>query len=443
VSRILVVDDDAAVTAALCGYLRLKGHEAFAADGADAGLDGASRHRPDAVLLDVFLRGKSGLDLVEPLVASGIGVIMISGHADVKTAVEAIRRGAFDFLEKPVDTDRLDILLSRLEREGGYRRGVERLRGAWREENLFAGRSPAMREALGTAERAASSRLTILITGESGTGKEVVARLIHTASDRVGGPFVAVNCSALPPDLAESALFGHRRGAFTGAEADREGFFRAADGGTLFLDEIGDLPLALQPKLLRALENGEIQGVGASGTERVDVRILAATNRPLEEAIRRGLFREDLYWRLGQLPLRIPPLRERPEDVRGLAEFFCSGRGVRFSEEALRYMEDRSWPGNVRELKNLVERAAVLARSDPVTAEDLAAIDAQAAPRAGGLPAAPMSLADAKRDFERRYVSSRLAAHGGSVKETAEELGLLPNNLSRKIAELGIAAMGK
>lgn len=469
-AKVLIIDDDEAVLAALSGYLRLRGHEALAAADAAQGIELFERETPEIVLLDVFLKGKNGLDLLKTRLARepGPGVIMISGHADVATAVSAIKLGAFDFLEKPIDTDRLDILIGNLSRELGFRRGIERLRRTWREENMFLGGSRAMREAVDIAERAASSALSVLITGENGTGKEIFARYIHMMSGRVGGPFIAVNCSALPPELIESALFGHRKGAFTGAHADTDGYFSAASGGSLFLDEIGELPRSLQPKLLRALENGEIQRVGSTAAERVDVRIISATNLSLSQAMRSGGFREDLFYRLSQLPIRVPALRERREDIRGLAGFFARPRGLLLSEEAFLYLEGRQWPGNIRELKNLIERAAVLARASPISGMEIRAIDAtgifalgamgptsaaegagedsvlldgaylEAARAAEDGSSTPMSLVDAKRVFEKRYVEARLAAHRWSVRETAEELGMLPNNLSRKISELGI-----
>jgi two-component system nitrogen regulation response regulator NtrX len=442
-ARILIIDDDESVLTALSGYLGLRGHEALGARTAADGLEMNGRQSPDIVILDVFLGGKNGLDIMERLLSRDPppGVIVISGHANVPTAVRAVKLGAFDFLEKPVDTDRLDVLISNLCREIGLKHGLDRLRGSWREENLFLGASPAMREAVETAKRAAASALSILIQGESGTGKEVLARLIHMESGRVGGPFVAVNCAAFPPELFESALFGHRKGAFTGAHADREGYFSAAEGGTLFLDEVGDLPLHLQPKLLRALENGEIQRVGSSTFERVDVRIICATNRLLNDVVVEGRFREDLYYRINQLPIRLPSLRERREDINGFAQFFARRRGIEFSKDALEYLRSRDWPGNIRELKNSIERAAVLCESSPVNAGDLRRTDGFGKGAIAGqeVCSTPMRLADAKRGFEKRFVEARLSAHGWSVKETAEELGLLPNNLSRKLAELGIS----
>jgi len=392
---------------------------------------------------------------------------MMSGRGSVKDAVAAVRRGAYDFLEKPLDTDRLLSTLRNIERESATERRLDALRDDWLAEHAYIEPGSALAEAYESARLTAASPLSVLVGGPTGSGKELMARWIHLCSPRSQGPFVAVNCAAVPPELAESAFFGSRKGSYTGATADRLGYFEAASGGTLFLDEAGELPLALQAALLRAVETGEIQPVGSERATRVDLRIVAATNRDLRAEAAAGRFREDLYWRLAQVSVSLPSLAERKPEIGGLAAFLAApiraGMGPkapRLSDGALAYLESRPWPGNVRELKAFLERALWLAggretldatyleglepRSElpaanrgteaerPRETDSISGLEGVAA------PGDARSLSEAKAAFERAYVRAALERAGGSVAKAAAELGLLPNNLSRKIKELGL-----
>jgi DNA-binding NtrC family response regulator len=471
--KILITDDDENVRRSLASFFALRDIETAQAATYGEGLASARSGGLDAAMLDVRLADRDGLELLKELRAASpdLPVIMISGHADIRTALEAVRLGALDFLEKPVDQGRLEALISSLKDRSLLKRRVESLEETWLGEHIAGRESRPMSQAIQMAKKAARSRLCVLIRGASGSGKELFARYLHLASPRSNAPMVSVNCAAIPAELFESELFGHKKGAFTGALADRPGYFQAADSGSLFLDEIGELPLPLQSKLLRALEYGEIRRVGATETEKVDVRLIAATNRNLEEGIASGRFREDLYFRLAQVTLALPSLEERRQDIPALAEHFLasisgSRPGRRFSDEALDYLGSREWKGNVRELKNLVERSAWLCDSDPIRAEDLMDLDPGRAPEAqaardasppageacaeggerngtdGGMlelgpwPVGP--LKEAREEFDRRYIAAALSAHSGSVSRTAKALALLPNNLSRELRALGL-----
>lgn len=452
---ILIIDDEANILATLSTFLKLRGHAVETAASADAGLACLESLRPDLVLLDLCLGKTSGLDLLPRLrqALPDCPVVMISGHADIAQAIGAIRAGAWDFLEKPIDTGRLEILIQNALRQGELRDEVHALQRRWKEQNLFVGQSAAFASTVAMIERSASSDLSILITGPNGTGKEVLARYFHLVGDRSSRPFVAVNCAAIPRDLFESQLFGHRKGSFTGAAADHKGFFGQADGGVLFLDEIGELPLDLQPKLLRAIEQGEIQAVGTATPVRVAVRLICATNRDLAGLVNNGLFREDLYYRVGQVPVNLPSLEERRDDIPELIDFLLRGEGLEadglLAPDAMDLLASRPWPGNVRELKNMLRRLPVLCPDRPIDAAAIRAIEGGTARR----PPAPtgqtahttespfgrtMPLREARQQLERQYLETQLALHNGSVKQTALALDLLPNNLSRRLGELGI-----
>jgi len=456
--RVLVLDDDDELRAELSTFLELSGHEALRASSLAEARPALAR--ADAALVDLFLGGESGMDLLAE--APRPPVVVVSGRGGVAEAVAAVRAGAYDFLEKPVDPDRLLALLRNIEIAQRAERRADALRDDWLAEHAaFAPGSP-FEAAAALARQAAATGLSVLISGPSGSGKEILASWVHRCSPRSQGPFVAVNCAAIQSELAESSLFGVRRGAFTGADADRPGWFQAADGGTLFLDEIGDIPLPVQAKLLRAAESGEVQRVGSARAEKADVRLVSATAADLPAAVREGRFRSDLYWRVAQAVVVVPPLRERRGDVGPIARRILQrlgGGALReapsLSPGALAWLEARDWPGNVRELRALVERAAwalrvaeLRDRVGIIHEADLAALTAEPG-RAASPGAAPPAAADgepllplreAKAAFEKAYVERALAAAGGSVAKAAALLGLLPNNLSRKLRELGIAA---
>jgi len=444
-AQILVIDDERNIVKSLETFLNIRGHTVLQALTFREGEKKFFQEDPEIVILDVFLRGENGIDLLKKFhkARPEVPVLMISGHADIRTAVEAVRLGAYDFLEKPVDTERLELLIQHAEKEIGLAKQVNQLKDRWVRENLYIGSSREFRDTVGIAEKAGPSDAAVLITGESGSGKEPLAYYTYLCSSRRDEPFITVNCAALPEELFASAVFGHVKGAFTGAVSGRDGFFQAARKGTLFLDEVGEIPLALQPKMLRALESGEIQKVGSSVIERADVRIIAATNRDLVKAVDQGAFREDLFYRLNQIPLSVPPLESRKEDIPGLIDFFIrhlerksaiSGRS--FSEDGIRYLQSRKYKGNIRDL---VERTLILSDADCIGGKELEKADHIGISNTNKFRSdRKMTLREAKHEFEKEFIQGQLVLHGNSVKETAETLGVLPNNLSRRIKELGI-----
>ncbi len=450
-ARILLVDDEANLRATLARTLRAEGYDVLEArDGVEA-ISRLRRGGVDAVLLDLAMPRIDGFGVLEHLAGEegAPPVIVLTAHASLENAVRAVKAGAFDFLEKPPSAEEVLLRLARA-LEGGRAR-AERLAGPGAEEPVLLGESPAMEELLAAIERVAPTDARVLVLGESGTGKELVAREIHRRSRRAAGPLVRVNCAAVPADLFEAELFGYVKGAFTGAVRDRRGRFELASGGTLFLDEIGEMPLPVQPKLLRALEEGEIERVGAEGSTRVDVRVVAATNRDLAALVAEGRFREDLYYRLEGIVLRVPPLRERREDVPLLARHFLEracremARKLAFAEDALERLAALDWPGNVRQLRNLVERLAILVPGETITVRDVERHLGGAAPRGDavrdGVPARG-PLAAAVAAFERRFVEEALARHGGNVSAAARELGIERTSLHRKMRALGIDRTG-
>ncbi|HET9133917.1 MAG TPA: sigma-54 dependent transcriptional regulator [Gemmatimonadales bacterium] len=455
-ARILIVDDERSIRDILAQVLGYEGYEVTtASSGGEAIL--TYRARPfDLVLLDVKMQGIDGLDTLNQLRAEDpdARVVMISGHATIATAVQAVKDGAFDFLEKPLDSDRLLVTVQRaLEHRdlvGENRRLREGLARATDARAAMVGDAPALQRIRELVTRVAPTNARVLITGENGSGKELVARAIHEGSARASKPFIEVNCAAIPSELVESELFGHVKGAFTGAVADHAGKFEAANGGTLFLDEIGDLALSAQAKILRALQEGVIVRVGDSKTIRVDVRVIAATNRDLEADIKAGQFREDLYHRLNVMPIVVPPLRERAEDIPALVSHFVQvlGQGPGmvpkpFSGTALRLLQRRRWTGNVRELRNAVERLLILAAGAEVTEDDVALV----LPPESGPPidvdkmvreAGDRNFAEFKEDAERAFIVARLREHLWNVSETARALGMPRSNLYNKIEKYGI-----
>jgi DNA-binding NtrC family response regulator len=441
-ARVLIIDDDRSYLASMSDYLRLKGHEASAeiTPPPASTIEG----RFDIVLLDIALGDIDGFDALELYVSAGIPTAMVSGLADARNAVRAIKAGAVDMLEKPVDLDRLEVAIALAEAKSALARSDRAGRDAWLAEHLYVGKSPEMHALVIAAEKAAATSLGVLLHGPSGSGKEPLARWIHLRSARCNGRFVAINCAAIPSELAESELFGHRRGSFTGADRDRAGCFAEASGGTLFLDEAGELPLSMQAKLLRAIETGEYRPVGADKPSKADIRVVAATNRDLNAEVAKGRFREDLLYRLAQVPLAVPPLSARTADIPGLARFFASKLGAaELDVGTLEYLSRREYPGNVRELRNVMERAVALSSGAPLDAALFESFDAMGwspairqAAGAGYPLDETMPLKEAKRRMELAYIERQVALSGGSIVKAAERLAVLPNNLSRRLGEL-------
>jgi DNA-binding NtrC family response regulator len=458
--RVLIVEDEAAIRLALTGLLRREGYDVEQAESGDAALAKlAADEVYDLVLTDLALgAGASGMDVLHAARERQpeTPVVMITAHGNEKIAVEAMKSGASDYVPKPFDNDEIRLVLrraldrTRLERENRILR--ERIDREWRFENLI-GSGTAMGRVFETVRKVAETDLSVLIRGESGTGKELVAQALHQRSARRGRPFVAVNCAAISRELVESELFGHEKGAFTGADARRTGKFEAAHRGTIFLDEIGDMPLETQAKVLRVLEDRKLERVGGNQPVEVDVRVVAATHRDLERECKSGGFREDLYYRLKVAQVELPPLRERGEDLPALANHFLDQLGERLGRPkkplgaaALARLARHAWPGNVRELRNVIEQAAVLAAGDTIEASDLRLPEAEAGANTGARLAHDTSrpFAEAKRDavadFERSYLLAALRANEGNVSRTAAAIGMVRQSLQQKIRELGLRA---
>jgi two-component system, NtrC family, nitrogen regulation response regulator NtrX len=448
-AHLLLIDDDANTLASLARAFRLAGHEATVCDNALRAAELIQNQRFDLILSDVVMPGKSGLELLEELKKSGLltPIVLISGQANIEMAVKATRLGALDFLEKPLTTDKLlltvenALKLSRLEdenRELRHRLGKHELVGS----------GPAMKKLLAQIERVAASETRVCIFGETGTGKELVARAIHEKSPRHENAFITLNCAAVPAELIESELFGHEKGAFTGAAGRHLGKFEQAEGGTLFLDEIGDMPLAMQAKLLRVLEEGEVERVGGDKPIKVNVRVIVATHRDLDELVKKNEFRPDLYHRVYVFPLPLPPLRERPEDFPDLLGHFARQVAAQngwkeklFTPEAIDLLRRYSWPGNVRELRNIVERLVLLANADTVTLDDvrlaLPPSDSAAAPAANA-DAAQGTLVERTEAFERETLLAEIRRHNFHMTNVARALGLERSHLYKKCQQLGI-----
>jgi len=430
---ILLVDDEASQRRLLGGFVESLGYHAQEAPSAEDALEAIRRHPPDMVLLDVRLPGMSGIDALAEIrkLSADLPVLLITAYADLRQAVAAMKGGADDYLSKPIDLDELEVAITDAlgPAEGESSPGEKPL------PPLPSGlvcQSPAMRRVVETAAIVAPSNAPVLVTGESGTGKEVVARLIHQWSPRADGPLVAANCAGLPESLIESELFGHTKGAFTGAAGDRQGFFRTAHRGTLFLDEIGELPLHLQPKLLRALESAEITPVGSDAPVKIDTRLVAATNRNLAQAVADGRFRDDLYYRINVVELAVPPLRERHDDLLPLARQFAlefAGAPVRLSPQAIQCLLSYTWPGNVRELRNAVQRACLLCRGDVILPEHL---PPKIASKASGTGPADT---DAGRlsQVERATILATLEECHGNRTHAAQKLGISRRALIYKL----------
>lgn len=446
-ASILIVDDDASLRRALADRLRYWGHTCEEASSGTEAVDATNRRRFDLILLDLRLPDGDGLEVLRRLRGAEVtsDIVMLTAHGTVDAAVEAIRAGADDFLLKPADFEWLrktiDRSLHKARLERANRALLDRLEeGA---TDAWTG-SPSLRELFETASLVAQSNATVLLTGESGTGKQVLADFLHHQSPRRAGPFVYVNCVAISDELIESTLFGHERGAFTGADRRTDGRFSAAAGGTAFLDEVGDISASLQTKLLHFLESGEYERVGGNQTLSVDCRIVAATNRNLEAAVAEGSFRADLFYRLNVIHLRLPPLRERRGDIPALAEGFLAHqrkelgrRDLKFAARTLEILSTYSWPGNVRQLKNAVERMTVLARTSALT-PDLLPPEVFAGPAVAAEPDTSLPLREAMRRFKRSRIATALARAGGNQRIAAEELGIQRTFLNRLIRELDI-----
>ena len=439
--RILFIDDDRAGREVALFNLRKAGYEVTAASDGQEGLAAFSPEKFDLVVTDVKMPGLSGIDVLRRVRTQSpdTPVLVITAFGNVETAVEAMKAGAYDFIGKPFHRDQLLLSVEKAFERQRLSAEVRDLRiRAGGVEREIVSVSPAMKQVLSIADRVAVTEATILITGESGTGKEAVARRIHVRSRRPEGPFVAVNCAAIPGELLESELFGHARGAFTGAVRDRTGRFRQAASGTLFLDEVGEIPLALQAKLLRVLQERVVDVVGGDHPVPVDVRIVTATNRDLPERIREGTFREDLYYRLNVVGIRVPPLRERPEDIPPLVEYFMkelgAGREVTVPPAVMEELKSRPWPGNVRELKNACERMAILCGGTEVSVEDLPPTATRAGEEWPPMPPEGLSLVD----LEKKVIERALRLKGGNITQAAAYLRVPRHILVYRIEKFGI-----
>jgi len=447
--RILIVDDESGIRQALKQVLEYEDLVVRVAASGGEAITLYPEYRPHLVFLDVKMAGLDGLETLTRLrdLDPKAQVVMISGHGTIATAVEATQRGAFDFLEKPLDTDRLLVTVRNALAHAELLDENTRLKEATESRFAMVGDSPALQTVRDLIAKVGPTSARVLITGDNGTGKELVARALHEASPRRDRPFVEVNCAAIPSELIESELFGHMKGSFTGAFADRAGKFEQADGGTLFLDEVGDMSLSAQSKLLRVLQEGVVTRIGGSKPIQVDVRVLAATNKDLDIEIAEGRFREDLLYRLNVVPIDVPALRERTEDIPALVAFFAeqlaSSAGVpgrKFADDAVRRLKSRSWPGNIRELRNAVERALILASGKTITAADIDHL--LPGPVVVGGPAEAsesQTFETFKLEAEKQFLTQKLKEHDWNVSETARSLKMPRSNLYKKIERYGLS----
>ena len=460
--RILVIDDEAAIRDSLKMILEYEDYQFVGAASGQDGLATVQRERPDAVLLDIKMPGMDGMEILRKLHAldETLPVIMISGHGATATAVEAIKSGAVDFFDKPLSTERVIVTLRNVLKQSELVAENRDLKIAMESKYEIVGQSPALRGVLESVQRAAPTNATVLLLGESGVGKELVARTIHRNSPRAGQRFVQVNCAAIPEELIESELFGHEKGSFTGATEKQVGKFEQADRGTIFLDEVGDMSQKTQAKVLRVLQEQEVERLGSARTIKVDVRVIAATNKNLEEAIERGEFRDDLYFRLNVIPITVPPLRERREDIPRLVQHFGKRtaeehnlKPKRFDQAALDALQRYRWRGNIRELRNTVERLMIMTPGDIVRADDLPVdirngetyrpVVAEAAPAsksagAEAQPSSPATLRAFKDAAERAYLVQKLRENAWNISKTAEIIDTPRSNLYKKLEQYGI-----
>ena len=453
---VLIVDDEQAIRQALSGALMDEGYEVHLAESGSAGIEKIRSSRPDVVLLDIWMPDLDGIETLKKLRSEfpDVPVVMMSGHGTIETAVKATKLGAYDFIEKPLSLDRLLVVLQNAFVMQELSRENVALRRQVQHQKTLVGDSVPMRALQELIRKVAPTTGSVLITGENGTGKELVAHAIHQLSPRYSKPFVAVNCAAIPEELIESELFGHERGAFTGATALRRGKFDLANGGTLFLDEIGDMSIKTQAKILRILQEQKFERVGGHQTIEVDVRVVAATNKDLKAEIQKGGFREDLFYRLNVIPFHLPALRERTGDIPLLAEYFirefCRSHSKPhrpLSQEAVRLLQGYPWPGNVRELRNLMERTVILspdgADGVPITPNDLLAhlnqeVASPSIQELQDLPEGARKLRDARADFEKDFILKVLKEQDWNISKTASALGIERSHLHRKIKSFGI-----
>jgi len=445
--RILVVDDETGIREAIRMTLEYEGYKIDEARSGQEGLDKAAKVPYDAILLDIKMPVLDGIEVLENLREQKIfsPVVMVSGHGDVHTAVECTKRGAFDFLEKPLNRDKLLLTVRNAVRQRNLEEENTELKEKAEKEYQLVGQSTVMSDLKAQIERAAPTKATVLITGESGTGKELVAREIHRRSSRSNQPFIQVNCAAIPEELIESELFGHEKGSFTGAVRKQTGKFVAADGGTIFLDEIADMSLRTQAKVLRVLQEGDVEPVGSATVVKVDVRVIAATNKELTAEIRSGRFREDLYYRLNVIPIRTPPLRERRPDVAVLAEHFAAlfseehnYHPKKFTPAALKALGDAPWRGNVRELRNMIERLVIMIPAHTIDITDLPAEFFRTAEDIIGSAMRLTRLQDFKDEAEKAFIMAKLREFGWNVSKTADAIDTPRSNLYKKIEQYNI-----
>ncbi len=454
-ASILVVDDEPGVRSSVSGVLSDEGFDVDTADTGEECLERANGAAYDVIVLDIWLPGLDGLTTLQRLRERQIDsqVVIISGHGNIESAVRAIKMGAYDFIEKPLSLEKTVLVVRNALRQRDLEAENKVLRAkvdSQQPNTTMVGESPAMNHLREQVSLAAPTNGRVLILGENGTGKELVARTIHQSSRRKSGPFVEVNCAAIPEELIESELFGHVRGAFTGAVADKPGRFEQANAGTIFLDEIADMSLKTQAKVLRVLQEQVMERVGGTQRIKVDVRVLAATNKDLTAEIRAGRFREDLFFRLNVIPIFVPALRDRQQDIPMLAEHFMAlvaqehgRRPRRLASEAAARLQQYGWPGNVRELRNVIERVNIMVGGDTITAQDLGFLGRDGVmpdlPGQAG-PVAPLS--EARDQFEKDYILRTLAAQQGNMSRTAEVLGVERSNLYKKLRAFGITPRG-
>ena len=450
-SRILVIDDEAEIRRSVRMILEYEGYEVIEASTGPEGVTLAERETPDLVFLDIKMPGMDGLDALQRIKALNetLPVVIISGHGTVSTAVEATKAGAFDFIEKPLATERVLVTIRNALDQTRLRDENTSLKRAVEVRHQMVGESPALRQVWDAIKRAAPTNATVLLLGESGSGKELVARSIHRNSLRSRDRFVQVNCAAIPEELIESELFGHEKGSFTGATEKQIGKFEQADHGTIFLDEVGDMSAKTQAKVLRVLQEGEVERLGSARTIKVDVRVIAATNKDLEAEIERGNFREDLYFRLSVIPIRVPPLRDRREDIPALVRHFAdlfsrdnNRRPQRFTPGALEFLQRARWKGNVRELKNTVERLIIMTPGEVIDVDDLRdVVRPETKPAAAGdnEKERPGTLREFKESAERTFLVGKLRENNWNISKTAEVIGTPRSNLYKKLEQYGIS----